>query len=99
VEGTELSLNIANGRGASREVTVPLARGRLVVPLPGATGVCEEVLEISLPLKEFQFSGGDQGQLSLLFSRGGVELDRLPSTGAVPFEVPGPDFALRAWFV
>lgn len=66
-------------------------------PLPGATAVLDDVLEVALPLAAF---GGEPGQtleLMLHVERGTQRLESLPTGEPLRFTLPGPEWDAAHW--
>jgi alpha-amylase/alpha-mannosidase (GH57 family) len=100
LDGAELTVDVANGYGGRHQLAIALAsRGPLDVALPGARAVYGEVFEVALPLAEVALAPFDRASLSVRVRREGLDLERLPPSGAFDFEVPDADFEHRDWIV
>jgi alpha-amylase/alpha-mannosidase (GH57 family) len=99
--GVELHVTIANGRGASRELTIPVAGpgASLKVGVEGASAAYQDVVELALPWSHFDLAPRDQAELSVWLVRQGAEIERLPAAQPVRFEVPDADYEKRSWCV
>jgi alpha-amylase/alpha-mannosidase (GH57 family) len=98
-EGVRLQIRVSNGRDSVRQVTVPLRRGVLAIPLSGASGAWLEHVDIAIPLAALGLAPFDRAQISVALMRGDVELDRIPSAAALGLELPDRDFERRSWFI
>ncbi|MBN1946138.1 MAG: hypothetical protein JW797_10705 [Bradymonadales bacterium] len=58
-----------------------------------------ECLECALPLDQLGLQAGSRWTMSLRLVQNGVELDRLPRSGELAFEVPDETFSERNWIV
>jgi alpha-amylase/alpha-mannosidase (GH57 family) len=85
-----------------KTVAVPLPSGALQPEFEGraiGAGAFEQVVTLALPFSALGFAAGDRVAIAVRVLRAGVELERLPRTGALRFTVPGPDFERRHWRV
>jgi alpha-amylase/alpha-mannosidase (GH57 family) len=99
LDGALLTLTLANVSGSSRAIPVPLRKGALAIPLPGARGASDEVIELALPLRELALRPGDTAQLEVSVSRDGAELERVPAQGPFSFRIADADIESAVWRV
>lgn len=97
----ELELELASG-GRERHVRVRLDDGPLHPQLdekPVGSGKLDAVATLAVELAAVGLSPGDRVALAVRALRGGVEVERLPRSGALRFTVPDPDFERVHWRV
>lgn len=93
--GSTLRVSV-NGRDVDIEIH---EQGHLAVPLERARGAFDELVELALPLASLGLNPRERIELAVAIRRGDAEVERLPRTGSVSFEVPDADYERRHWIV
>ena len=69
------------------------------VPLPGASAVAEQLLEVGVPFRSLGLVVGDRVEMLVHLVRGSEHLESVPPDHVIRFAVPGPEFEQRHWSV
>lgn len=97
----ELDVELASG-GKERRVRIRIGKGPLEPRLDGKAvgeGALDAVATAGLRFADLGLKPGDRVALAVRALRGGVEVERLPRSGALRFTVPDPDFERVHWRV
>jgi len=86
------------------ELQTKLTRGALLIytadqKVELGAGVFGSIVEIALPFSDLELRAGQRVRFLLRGMRGAVEVERLPSTGWLAFDVPDESFEQRTWKV
>jgi len=99
IDALELVFSVGD---AAQRVAVPLSAGALSVRSGDArvaAGALGEVISIGLRFSALGYASGDRVGFFVRALAQGLEVERLPRAGALPFTVPGPAFAQTHWRV